>query len=205
MVKLLKQSWQNPKLEQRELKDGTIALYPEYYLGQKEELKKGTDGNVMYYTPSKANWVEIGMTLSDLDEARQEYFHNVSCIYSGHNRAKTDRKFSELLKNTTKVKIATFFLHYKEHGLNLVSWAVCLREYRIPVPAGNLSASEQKNEGCRHIVHPHGKPCSIPPVPFIIVWPQAPYTQISKIKKSSFHFIHLIAPIIQQRRIDSMW
>lgn len=120
MVKLLKQSWQNPKLEQRELKDGTIALYPEYYLGQKKELKKGTDGNVMYYTPSKANWVEIGMTLSDLDEAGQEYFHNVSCIYSGHNRAKTDRKFSELLKNITKVKIATFFLHYKEHGLNIV-------------------------------------------------------------------------------------
>ena len=75
----------------------------------------------MYYTPSKANWVEIGTALSDLDEAGQEYFHDVSSIYSGYNRAETDRKFSELLKTTTKVKIATFFLHCKEHGLNLVS------------------------------------------------------------------------------------
>lgn len=205
MVKLLKQSWQNPKFEQRELKNGTIALYLEYYLGQKEELKKGADGNVMYYTPSKANWVEIGTALSDLDEAGQEYFHDVSSIYSGYNRAETDRKFSELLKTTTKVKIATFFLHCKEHGLNLVSWAVCLREYHIPVPTGNLSPSEQKTEGCCHIVHPHGKPFSIPPVPFITTWPQAPYAQISKIKKSSFYSTHLIAPIIRQRRTNSMW
>lgn len=50
MAKLQKQTKQNPKLEQRELKDGRIALYLEYYLGRSEEVVKGADGKVVYYT-----------------------------------------------------------------------------------------------------------------------------------------------------------
>lgn len=49
MAKLQKQTKQNPKLEQRELKDGRIALYLEYYLGS-EEVVKDSDGKVVYYT-----------------------------------------------------------------------------------------------------------------------------------------------------------
>ena len=33
----------------------------------------------MYYTPSKANWVEIGMTLSDLDGAAEKYHQSQDC------------------------------------------------------------------------------------------------------------------------------
>ena len=43
-------SKQNPKLEQRELKDGRIALYLEYYLGRSKEAVKDTDDKVVYYT-----------------------------------------------------------------------------------------------------------------------------------------------------------
>lgn len=50
MAKLQKQTKQNPKLEQRVLKDGRIALYLEYYLGRSEEVVKDDDGNVLYYT-----------------------------------------------------------------------------------------------------------------------------------------------------------
>lgn len=50
MAKLQKQTKQNPKLEQRELKDGRIALYLEYYLGRSEEVVKDADGKVVYYT-----------------------------------------------------------------------------------------------------------------------------------------------------------
>lgn len=134
MVKLQKQSRQNPKLEQRGFKDSSIAHYLEYYLGQ----KKDANGNVMYYTPGKANWVEIGTALSDLDEARRKYFHDVNSIYSGYNRTETDRKFCELQKTTTKIKIATFFLHCKEHGLNPVSGSVCLRELPHSGSCGKL-------------------------------------------------------------------
>lgn len=38
MAKLQKQTKQNPKLEQRELKDGRIALYLEYYLGDRKSV-----------------------------------------------------------------------------------------------------------------------------------------------------------------------
>ena len=48
MAKLQKQTKQNPKLEQRELKDGRIALYLEYYLGRSEEVVKDADGKVVY-------------------------------------------------------------------------------------------------------------------------------------------------------------
>lgn len=40
MAKLLQMTKQNPKLEQRELKDGRVALYLEYYLGRSEEVEK---------------------------------------------------------------------------------------------------------------------------------------------------------------------
>ena len=55
MAKLQKQTKQNPKLEQRELKDERIALYLEYYLGQSEEVVKDTDGNVGYYNECAMN------------------------------------------------------------------------------------------------------------------------------------------------------
>lgn len=50
MARLKKQTKQNPKLEQRELKDGRIALYLEYYLGRNEEIVKDEYGNTVYYT-----------------------------------------------------------------------------------------------------------------------------------------------------------
>lgn len=49
MAKLQKQTKQNPKLEQRELKDGRIALYLEYYLGGSEEVVKDSDGKAVHY------------------------------------------------------------------------------------------------------------------------------------------------------------
>ena len=70
-------------------------------------------------TDGYANWVEIGMSLTDLGEAGRGYFHAVSYIYPGYNHTETERMFSELLRSTKKVTIATFFHHCKQHGLTL--------------------------------------------------------------------------------------
>lgn len=70
-------------------------------------------------TDGYSNWVEIGMALADLGEAGREFFHTVSSIYSGYDRAKADTKFSNLLRTTRKVTIATFFHQCEAHGITL--------------------------------------------------------------------------------------
>lgn len=70
-------------------------------------------------TVGYANWVEIGMSLTNLGEAGRGYFHAISSIYPRYNHAEADRKFSELLRSTKKVTIATFFHYCKQYGLNL--------------------------------------------------------------------------------------
>ena len=50
MAKLQNKTKDNPKLEQRPLKDGRISLYLEYYLGRTETPVVDEDGNPVLYT-----------------------------------------------------------------------------------------------------------------------------------------------------------
>lgn len=70
-------------------------------------------------TDGYSNWVEIGMALADLGEAGREFFHAVSSVYLGYDRAKADTKFTNLLRTTRKVTIATFFHQCEAHGITL--------------------------------------------------------------------------------------
>ena len=50
MAKLQNKTKDNPKLEQRPLKDGRISLYLEYYLGRTETPVVDEEGNPVLYT-----------------------------------------------------------------------------------------------------------------------------------------------------------
>lgn len=70
-------------------------------------------------TDEYSNWIEIGMALANLGEAGREFFHAVSSVYLGYDRAKVDMKFTNLLRTTRKVTIATFFHQCEAHGVTL--------------------------------------------------------------------------------------
>lgn len=80
----------------------------------KEVVRRGID-----LTDGYSNWVEIGMAFANLGEAGREFFHAVSSVYTGYDRAKADTKFTNLLRTTRKVTIATFFHQCEAHGVTL--------------------------------------------------------------------------------------
>lgn len=79
-----------------------------------EVVRRGID-----LTDGYSKWVETGMALSNLGEAGREFFHAVSSVYPGYDRAKADTKFTNLLRTTRKVTIATFFHQCEAHGVTL--------------------------------------------------------------------------------------
>lgn len=79
-----------------------------------EVVRRGID-----LTDGYSKWIEIGMALANLGEAGREFFHAVSSVYPGYDRAKADMKFTNLLRTTRKVTIATFFHQCEAHGVTL--------------------------------------------------------------------------------------
>lgn len=79
-----------------------------------EVVRRGID-----LTDGYSKWVEIGMALANLGEPGRESFHAVSSVYPGYDRAKADTKFTNLLRTTRKVTIATFFHQCEAHGIVL--------------------------------------------------------------------------------------
>lgn len=70
-------------------------------------------------TDGYSKWVEIGMALANLGETGREFFHAVSSVYPSYDRTKADTKFTNLLRTTRKVTIATFFHQCEAHGVTL--------------------------------------------------------------------------------------
>lgn len=70
-------------------------------------------------TDGYSKWVEIGMALANLGEGGREFFHAISSVYPGYDWAKADMKFTNLLRATRKVTIATFFHQCEAHGVTL--------------------------------------------------------------------------------------
>ncbi len=79
-----------------------------------EVVRRGID-----LTDGYSKWVEIGMALANLGENGREFFHAVSSVYPGYDRTKADTKFTNLLRTTRKVTIATFFHQCEAHGVTL--------------------------------------------------------------------------------------
>ncbi len=79
-----------------------------------EVVRRGID-----LTDGYSKWVEIGMALANLGEPGRQFFHSVSSVYPGYDWAKADTKFTNLLRTTRKVTIATFFHHCEAYGVTL--------------------------------------------------------------------------------------
>ncbi len=92
---------------------------PEATLDKVARLTEGVVRRGLDLTDGYSKWVEIGMALANLGEAGREFFHAVSSVYSGYDHAKADTKFTNLLRTTRKVTIATFFHQCEAHGVTL--------------------------------------------------------------------------------------
>lgn len=79
-----------------------------------EVVRRGID-----LTDGYSKWIEIGMALANLGEPGRQFFHIVSSVYPGYDRTKADTKFTNLLRTTRKVTIATFFHHCEAYGVTL--------------------------------------------------------------------------------------
>lgn len=79
-----------------------------------EVVRRGID-----LTDGYSKWIEIGMALANLGEPGRQFFHTVSSVYPGYDRTKADTKFTNLLRTTRKVTIATFFHHCEAYGVTL--------------------------------------------------------------------------------------
>lgn len=56
-----------------------------------------------------ADWIKVGMALTDLGERGRRFFHIVSAQDSRYNETECDRKYTELMQHTHNVHIGTFF------------------------------------------------------------------------------------------------
>lgn len=99
---------------QRSWNENPEATLDKVALLTEEVVRRGID-----LTDGYSNWVEIGMALANLGEAGREFFHAVSSVYPSYDRTKADTKFTNLLRTTRKVTIATFFHQCEAHGVNL--------------------------------------------------------------------------------------
>ena len=99
---------------QRSWNENPEATLDKVALLTEKVVRRGID-----LTDGYSNWVEIGMALASLGEAGREFFHAVSSVYPGYDRTKADTKFTNLLRTTRKVTIATFFHQCEAHGVNL--------------------------------------------------------------------------------------
>lgn len=69
------------------------------------------------------DWIKIGLALANkFGETGREYFHAFSQYNETYTQAKTDKKFTHLLKNSDqKVSIGTIYYLAKQRGLNIYS------------------------------------------------------------------------------------
>lgn len=70
-------------------------------------------------TTSYDQWVKVGMALSNLGDSGRDLFHRVSRLNPNYKSGETDKKFSELMRTSRSVSIATFFHICHEHGVRV--------------------------------------------------------------------------------------
>jgi hypothetical protein len=101
-------------MEQRTWNESPEATLDKVARLTEEVVRRGID-----LTDGYSKWIEIGMALANLGEPGRRFFHAVSSVYPGYDRAKADTKFTNLLRTTRKVTIATFFHYCEAYGVTL--------------------------------------------------------------------------------------
>lgn len=110
---------QNPTKATVAIGQRTWNESPETTLDKVARLTEDVVRRGIDLTDGYSKWVEIGMALANLGEPGRQFFHAVSSVYPGYDRAKADTKFTNLLRTTRKVTIATFFHQCEVHGVTL--------------------------------------------------------------------------------------
>lgn len=99
MAKSTIKSKDNPQLKQRELKDGRISLYLEYYLGRTEQPRLDENGNQMFYTTGKM----MGKPMWIVKHERKK--EDLGLYLMARPRTPEDRNINaETLKTAEKVR-----------------------------------------------------------------------------------------------------
>lgn len=99
MAKSTIKSKDNPQLKQRELKDGRISLYLEYYLGRTEQPRLDENGNQMIYTTGKM----MGKPMWIVKHERKK--EDLGLYLMARPRTPEDRNINaETLKTAEKVR-----------------------------------------------------------------------------------------------------
>lgn len=72
-------------------------------------------------TCNYSDWLKLGFAFADeFHETGRDYFHRVSCFYSGYNPAGCNRQFDKCLKRgKSGVTIKSFFQAAKDAGVNI--------------------------------------------------------------------------------------
>jgi len=69
-------------------------------------------------TASYDDWFHVGAALASLGECGRSLFHMVSSQNAKYKASETDKKFNNLLRNVSNIKIGTFFHICSQHGIN---------------------------------------------------------------------------------------
>lgn len=68
-------------------------------------------------TSDYESWYRVGASLASLGESGRTFFHVCSQQNPGYNESETDKKFNNLLHNTNRFSIGSFFYICKEMGI----------------------------------------------------------------------------------------
>ena len=69
-------------------------------------------------TATYDEWFHVGAALASLGECGRSLFHMVSSQNAKYKVSETDKKFDNLLRNVSNIKIGTFFHICSQHGIN---------------------------------------------------------------------------------------
>lgn len=69
-------------------------------------------------TATYDEWFHVGAALASFGECGRSLFHMVSSQNAKYKASETDKKFNNLLRNVSNIKIGTFFHICSQHGIN---------------------------------------------------------------------------------------
>ncbi len=69
-------------------------------------------------TATYDDWFHVGAALASLGKRGRSLFHQVSSQNAKYKASETDKKFNNLLRNVSNIKIGTFFHICSQHGIN---------------------------------------------------------------------------------------
>ena len=69
-------------------------------------------------TATYDDWFHVGAALASLGERGRSLFHLVSSQNAKYKASETDKKFNNLLRNVSNIKIGTFFHICSQYGIN---------------------------------------------------------------------------------------